>query len=376
MNLARASWYTFIDRVTTMWGMAHLDEWRPVMAMLVFNLISAVMTALVKEALQQGLNSLVLITLRQLVATVFLAPIAYFKERNTRPKLTAEIFVYHFFSAALGAALSQYTFFYGLKFTTATFAITFANLAPVLTFLIAIALRVESLNMKSKAGSAKIIGTLMSFGGVLLLSLYKGVAVTQQSTAAALSSSHHAASSQVGIDKKSWMLGTVSLLANCLFFSFWLLLQSRLTKKYPALYSSTAIMFFISTLQAGALTVTMERHSSVWIVTRRLEILTILYSGIVASAAGFLIMTWCVHKRGPVFTAAFIPIIQIMVAIIDFFFLHEQIYLGSILGSVLMIFGLYLLLWGKKKDALACCTDNKQVDEEEADKEEQQAEKS
>jgi large subunit ribosomal protein L9e len=46
------------------------------------------------------------------------------------------------------------------------------------------------------------------------------------------------------------------------------------------------------------------------------------------SAVGFLIMTWCVHKRGPVFTAAFIPIIQIMVAIIDFFFLHEQIYLG------------------------------------------------
>lgn len=51
------------------------------MAMLVFNLISAVMTALVKKALQQGLNALVLITLRQLVATLFLAPIAYFKER-------------------------------------------------------------------------------------------------------------------------------------------------------------------------------------------------------------------------------------------------------------------------------------------------------
>ncbi|XP_008677377.1 nodulin protein isoform X1 [Zea mays] len=118
------------------------DEWRPVMAMLVFNLISAVMTALVKKALQQGLNALVLITLRQLVATLFLAPIAYFKERNTRPKLTLEIFVYHFFSAALGASLSQYSFFYGLKLTTATFAITFANMAPVLTFLIAIALRV------------------------------------------------------------------------------------------------------------------------------------------------------------------------------------------------------------------------------------------
>nr|CAB3445236.1 unnamed protein product [Digitaria exilis] len=360
-----------------MWGMAqYVDEWRPVMAMLLFNLISAVMTALVKEALQQGLNSLVLITLRQLVATVFLAPIAYFKERNIRPKFTLGIFVYHFFSAALGASLSQYTFFYGLKLTTATFAITFANMAPVLTFLIAIALRVESLNMKSKAGSAKIVGTLMSFGGALLLSLYKGVAVTHQNPVVA---AHHAAapassSSQVvtGTDGKSWMLGTVSLLGNCLFFSLWLLLQSRLTKKYPALYSSTSIMFFISTLQAGALTVTIERHSSVWIVTRRLEILTILYSGIFASAVGFVIMTWCVHERGPVFTAAFIPVVQIMVAIIDFFFLHEQIYLGSILGSTLMIFGLYLLLWGKKKDASAHCTDNKQVDEE-ADNEEQQA---
>ncbi|WVZ78273.1 hypothetical protein U9M48_026014, partial [Paspalum notatum var. saurae] len=344
--------------------MAHMDEWRPVMAMLFFNLISAVMTALVKKALEQGLNPLVLITLRQLVATMFLAPIAYFKERNSRPKLTWEIFVYHFFSAVLGAALSQYTFFYGLKFTTATFAITFANMAPVLTFLIAIALRVESLNMKSKAGCAKILGTLMSLGGALLVSLYKGVAViAHKSTAAAPSSAQHTSSS--ASDKKSWMLGTLALLANCLFFSLWLLLQSSLTKKYPALYSSTAFMFFISTLQAGALTVVIERHTSVWIVTNKLEIATILYSGVMASAAGFLIMTWCVHKRGPVFTAAFIPIIQIMVAIIDFFFLHEKLYLGSVLGSVLMIFGLYILLWGKKKDASSiCCTDSKQVDEE------------
>jgi len=58
-----------------------VEAWRPVMGMLAFDLITAVMTALVKKALEQGLNRLVLITLRQLVATVFLAPIAYFKER-------------------------------------------------------------------------------------------------------------------------------------------------------------------------------------------------------------------------------------------------------------------------------------------------------
>uniref|UniRef100_A0A0E0N8J0 WAT1-related protein n=1 Tax=Oryza rufipogon TaxID=4529 RepID=A0A0E0N8J0_ORYRU len=360
--------------------MLQAKECRTVMTMLVFDLISAVMTTLVKKALEQGLNRLVLITLRQLVATLFLSPIAYFKERNTRPKMTWEIFVYLFFSALLGAGLSQYSFFYGLQYTTATYAITFANLSPVLTFLIAIALGVESLNMKSMAGGAKVLGTLTSMAGVLLLSLYKGVALTNHpSAAAAMDASAgggHGGSVMVK-NNKQWTLGTVMLLGNCLCFSLWLLLQGKLTKKYPAIYSCTAIMFFISTLQGGALTLATERlTASAWTLTNKVEIVTVIYSGVMASGVGYLIMTWCVGKRGPVFTAAFIPVIQIMVAFIDFFFLHEQLHLGSVLGSVLMILGLYLLLWGKKKDAAAassvvvvvCCPEPKHlpVDDEEA----------
>ena len=42
-----------------MLGMAHIDEWKPVIAMLVFDLISAVTTALIKKALQEGLDRLV-----------------------------------------------------------------------------------------------------------------------------------------------------------------------------------------------------------------------------------------------------------------------------------------------------------------------------
>ncbi|KAL6606479.1 hypothetical protein ACP70R_042132 [Stipagrostis hirtigluma subsp. patula] len=341
--------------------MARIDEWKPVIAMLLFDLISAVTTALIKKALEEGLDRLVLITLRQLVATAFLAPIAYFKERSTRPKLTLEILVYLFFSAAFGAALSQYTFFFGLQYTTATFAITFTNLAPVLTFLIAVLLRVESLNMRSKAGVAKIVGTFVSFAGVMLLTLYKGVALTHQVEP----SVNQEATVESG--KKSWTLGTVALLANCLCFSFWLLLQSRLTKKYPALYSSTAYMFLISSLQGGGLTAAIQRRASVWALRRPVEILTVLYTGIMGSGVGYVLMTWCVEKRGPVFTSAFIPIIQIMVAMIDFFFLHENLYLGSVLGSILMILGLYILLWGKNRDASVASA----KEEQEEDKEKQ-----
>ena len=73
--------------------------------------------------------------------------------------------------------------------------------------------------MKNKAGAAKIIGTLMSFAGVMLLTLYKGVALTHQ----AEPSGQHAEIAAAESGKKSWPLGTLALLANCLCFSFWLL---------------------------------------------------------------------------------------------------------------------------------------------------------
>jgi hypothetical protein len=39
-------------------------------------------------------------------------------------------------------------------------------------------------------------------------------------------------------------------------------------------------------------------------------------------------MTWCIEKRGPVFTTGFMPLIQIIAAVLDLFILHEQLYLG------------------------------------------------
>ena len=48
----------------------------PAVAMVTTNIVIAVMTALLKQALNQGMNRLVLVTFRQMAATLFLAPIA------------------------------------------------------------------------------------------------------------------------------------------------------------------------------------------------------------------------------------------------------------------------------------------------------------
>ncbi|TQD85827.1 hypothetical protein C1H46_028606 [Malus baccata] len=72
--------------------------------------------------------------------------------------------------------------------------------------------------------------------------------------------------------------------------------------------------------------------------------------GAVGSGLCYVGMSRCVKQKGALFTAAFTPATQIFVAMLDFSFLHEQIYLGSMVGSVTVIIGMYILLWGKSND--------------------------
>ena len=56
-------------------------DWKPIVTMLAVVTVFAVMNTLTKMAFNEGMHTTVLIVLRQLTATLFLAPIAYFKER-------------------------------------------------------------------------------------------------------------------------------------------------------------------------------------------------------------------------------------------------------------------------------------------------------
>ncbi|GJN01141.1 hypothetical protein PR202_ga18381 [Eleusine coracana subsp. coracana] len=345
------------------------EKWMPTAAMVTTNIVIAIMTALLKQALNLGMNRLVLITFRQMAATVFLAPIAYFKERKTRPKFTLEIFMYMFLSGLIGPVLLQYTLFVGLEYTTATFAATFSNMLPVVTFLISVAFRFETLEVRSKSGSAKISGTFISLSGAMMMTFYKGSTLTHNSssgTGSTGSSSSNGQSHGGEHGTVRWVLGSVSMLANVVGFALWLLLQRKFTKKYPAVYSATAFMSLFSFFQAGALALSIQLNSiSMWALKGRIEIVTVVYCGVVASGIGYLLLTYCVEKRGPVFTSAFSPLSQIFVASIDLFILHEPLYLGSVLGSVLVIVGLYLVLWGKKEESASAIASAKPQQQEE-----------
>ncbi|KAG9455403.1 hypothetical protein H6P81_008307 [Aristolochia fimbriata] len=331
--------------------MSKCSEGKPVVAMVAVEVAFAIVNVLIKRVLDEGMPALVFITYRFIAAAIFLAPIAHLLERKTRPKLTLRILCHIFFSALFGGTLTQYFFLLGLEFTTATFTCAFINMVPVATFLMALPFGLETANLKSKAGRAKVAGTVVSVSGAMLLTLYKGVALSNTR-----SHSHSHSREVQQILRHRWTIGTIALVGACLSWSSWFLIQAKIGKSYPTPYSSTALMSLLSAIQSGILGLALDRSIGMWGLKGKLEILTVLYSGIVGSGLCYVVMSWCVKRRGPVFTAAFSPLIQIVVAIIEVSILHESLRLGSVLGSLVVIVGLYILLWGKTMETKSSVT--------------------
>ncbi|XP_030530364.2 WAT1-related protein At3g30340-like [Rhodamnia argentea] len=344
--------------------------WQPFVAMLAIELAFAIVNVLFKKLLGEGVNPLVLITYRLSVSAIFLAPVSYILERNSRPKLTFRILCYLFFSAMLGASLSQYLFLFGVQRTSATFSCAFLNLAPVMTFVVALPFRMEAVDIRSSSGIAKVLGSIVCIIGVLTLTLYRGSSLLHHSE-----SSLHAFSPAVRLratrSTVRWVISSMALFSGTLLWACWFLVQSSIGKSYPCKYTSTAFMSFFGALQSATLASLSPGMSlSVWVLKGKLEIFSVVFAGMVCSGLCYVGMSWCVKKRGPVFTAAFSPLVQTFAAMIGIPALREQLYLGSLLGSVLVIVGLYVLLWGKNREMLESVKEKAQpvqdIDEQEA----------
>lgn len=129
------------------------------------------------------------------------------------------------------------------------------------------------MNIRSLAGRSKLLGTLVCFGGVILLILYKGKPLTNQHH---LTNQHDMTISTSKTDR--WAIGTIFLIAGCFVWSSWFLMQARIGKSYPCQYSSTAILSSFGALQSAILCLIMERNLSSWVLKGKLEIASVIYA--------------------------------------------------------------------------------------------------
>ncbi|XP_006646778.2 protein WALLS ARE THIN 1-like [Oryza brachyantha] len=323
-------------------------------AMLALQLGYAGFHVVSRLALDMGVSKLVFPVYRNLIALSLLAPFAYFLEKKERPAMTASLLLQFFFLALCGITANQGFYLLGLENTSPTFASAIQNSVPAITFAMAAALRIEQVRLSTCDGLAKVAGTLLCVAGASVITLFKGPAIFGPTTNGHQQQQQQqqlAAVMAVGDgDKKSWTMGCVYLIGHCLSWSGWLVLQAPVLKRYPARLSVTSYTCFFGLLQFLAIAAFLERDAAAWVVRSGPELLTILYAGFVASGVAFAVQTWCIHRGGPVFVAVYQPVQTLLVAVMASLLLGEHFYLGGIIGAVLIVAGLYLVLWGKNQE--------------------------
>ncbi|KAL4202223.1 hypothetical protein AMTRI_Chr02g220020 [Amborella trichopoda] len=320
----------------------------PVVAMTVVQIAFTGLNVLCKMALDSGMNPFVMVTYRQFVATTVMAPLAFFFERNTKLKFNRKILFQICLCAFFGATMNQSFYFAGLKKTSPTLACALCNLLPALTFVLAVPFRMETVGLKTLAAHAKIWGTVMCVGGAMLMTFYKGVIVPLKSSGIHLKYSD--SKSDNSIDAQEMILGSFFVVLSCLAWAIWFLIQAKMSKTFVAPYTTTAITSSMASIQCAVITSIVERDISAWALGWNIRLLVVLYTGVFGSGLAFALMNWSISRRGPLFVSMFGPLLLVMVGVIGILLFDEKLYLGSVLGSILIVAGLYSVLWGKGKE--------------------------
>ncbi|XP_006643724.1 WAT1-related protein At3g18200-like [Oryza brachyantha] len=295
-----------------------------------------------RAALNMGISKLVFIVYRNLISLALLAPFAYFLEKKDRPPLTLSLLVEFFLLALLGITANQGFYLLGLYHLSPTYASAIQNTVPAITFVMAAVLRLEQVDLSRRHGVAKVVGTVVSIGGATVITLYKGLPLFHHN----LNIESLSSSSLI----LNWTLGCVFILGHCLSWSGWMVLQVPVLKRYPARLSVLSLTCIFGLLQFLVIAAFTEEDLSRWKVNSGGELFTILYAGLVASGVAFALQIWCIDRGGPLFTAVFQPVQTVAVAVMAAIILGDQLYTGGIIGAVLIVIGLYFVLWGKSEE--------------------------
>ncbi|CAO2040550.1 unnamed protein product [Urochloa humidicola] len=324
-----------------------LNDVKPYLAMILLQIGFAGMYIVAVASLKRGMSHFVLVVYRNLVATAVMAPFALWFERSIRPKMTLTVFLKIMGLALLEPVLDQNLYYMGANLTSAGFASALVNVLPSVTFVMALILRMETVRLRSVHSQAKIVGTVLTVAGAVLMILYHGPVVNFPWSKA----QHHGGAAAAQAAGGGFLTGTICVIVACVAWSGFFVLQSNTLRSYPAELSLTALICLMGSLMSGAVALVAERRNTqAWVIGFDTRLFTAVYAGIVCSGVAYYVQGLVSRQRGPVFVTAFNPLCMIVTSVMGSIILKEEITLGSVIGAVIIVFGLYALIWGKSKD--------------------------
>ena len=207
--------------------------------------------------------------------------------------------------------------------------------------------RTTEIKIKSISGQAKVAGTIITVLGALLMIVYKGPVVE---FIWSKGKSHQEAAANT--DHSHFLAGTFMILISCFCWALFFIVQASTLKEYPAELTLTTLICTLGAVESGAVAAVMTRSIDPWIIGFDTRLFTIVYSGVVCTGIAYYVQGIVTKERGPVFVTAFQPLCMIIVAVLGSLILSEVITLGRVIGALVIVVGLYALVWGKGKDEL------------------------
>ncbi|XP_060973919.1 WAT1-related protein At4g30420-like [Cannabis sativa] len=213
--------------------MGGFDEYKPAMAMFGLQFSYAGVALSTRAALLQGMSPSVFVFYRQAIATLVIAPFAYFTSIlfqliliyfNNHIYLVKFCYTSFFYFIFLNSvAINQNIYFQGLLLSSSSMASAMANLVPAITFLIASIFGLEKVNIRSLRSLAKILGTIVCVSGAMSMALVKGPKLLNlpNNNDFVLESNMSSSSN----DHDDWILGCIFLFGAYCCWSTWLILQ-------------------------------------------------------------------------------------------------------------------------------------------------------
>ncbi|CAH8376535.1 unnamed protein product [Eruca vesicaria subsp. sativa] len=325
-----------------------LKTWKPFLTVISLQFGYAGLSIIAKFALDRGMSPHVLAAYRHIVATIFIAPFAFFLDsRKVRPKMTLPTFFKIALLGLLEPTIDQNLYYTGMKYTSATFTAAMTNVLPAFAFLMAWIFRLEKVNIRKIHSQAKILGTVVTVGGAMLMTVVKGPLVPLPW---ANPNDSHQDSSNPGVTP-DLTKGALLIAVGCICWAGFVNLQAITLKSYPVELSLTAYICLMGSIESTIVALFIERgNPSAWAIQLDSKLLAAVYGGVICSGVGYYVQGVIMKTRGPVFVTAFNPLSMVIVAILGSIILAEVMYLGRILGAIVIVLGLYSVLWGKSKD--------------------------
>ncbi|PWA48086.1 eamA domain, WAT1-related protein [Artemisia annua] len=322
-----------------------LGDLVPCILMALMEVCTIGLTILASTILSKGLSPFVFVVYTNALASILLLPYnTFIVTRNKKDELIPRFLLLGF----VGVTLAQNLAFVGLSYSSPIVAIGMGCLIPSISFILAVICRKTNVDLGSSSSRTKLVGTLISIIGAVLLILYRGPVVRDPSSHLQLS-----AAPKLFVflsTHENWVLGCALFAGASLAYSVWNIIQVETLEKCPQVMTVASSYSLFGTLQSALLALIIERDPSAWRLEFDMGLLIIVATAIFGSLVKSNVHMWCIRRKSQFYVTMFKPLGVPIAGMFGSIFFADTFHYGSLMAATVTAIGYYTMMWGQIRE--------------------------